>query len=121
MQIKSIGMDFGATIANTAASKKLQTVIQNSAKNDDFILKHKTYKDLCKQINNFLPQKSDKVIFEQCDNNYGNGWNYSVSGTIIHNKEQKPFYTRISPSIGSNIVVKNIISALERSLNNSSV
>ena len=109
-------MGFGATIPVTQASKKLQEVIQNSAKNDDFILSHKTYEDLCKQINETLPKKTDKVIFEQCDNNYGNGRSYSLGGKIIHNKAKKSFYTRISPEIGSNIITQNIVSTKKHSL-----
>ncbi len=117
MQIKSVGMGFGAIIPVTPASKELRNVIKNSAVNDEFILQHKTYEDLRKQINEILPKKSDKVIFEVCDNNYGSGRTYSVGGKIIHNNKKNSFYTSISPEIGSNIITNNIISSIKRSLN----
>ena len=116
MQINSVGMGFGATIVNTHALNELKTVIKNSAKHDEFILPHKSYDDLCSQINEILPKKSDKVIFEICDNG-GDEKRYSVGGKIVHNKKQKPFYTIVSPKIGSNIITENIVSSIKNSLN----
>ena len=116
MQIGAINARFGASIPVTSASKTIRKVLKNSTKNDEFVLPKITYNEMHAKINEVLPNYSDKVIFNRCEDLHGNANTYLIEGMVIHNKKETPFFTRADSATGSNLFANNIVSAIKRTL-----